>query len=113
EADGRERAQATRVGTYKGSELVGRRYTPLFDFFADTPNAFQVLARDFVSTEDGTGVVHMAPGFGEDDQNACNAVGIPTICPMDEHGRYTSEVAPWAGQHVFEANPLIIRALKD
>ena len=49
-------------------------------------------AGDFVSTEDGTGVVHMAPGFGEDDQIACNAVGIPTICPMDEHGRYTAEV---------------------
>ena len=82
----------TQVGTIKGSELVGRRYTPLFDYFADTPNAFQVLAADFVSTEDGTGVVHMAPGFGEDDQIACNAAGIPTICPMDEHGRYTAEV---------------------
>ena len=79
-----------RVATVKGSELVGRRYRPLFDFLADTPNAFQVLAGDFVSTEEGTGVVHMAPGFGEDDQIACNAVGIPTICPMDEHGRFTA-----------------------
>ena len=58
---------------------------------------FQVLGGDFVSTEDGTGIVHMAPGFGEDDQNACNAAGIPTVCPMDEHGRFTAEVPPWAG----------------
>ena len=77
----RELAGATHVGTVKGSELVGRRYKPLFPFFADTPNAFHVLAADFVSTEDGTGVVHMAPGFGEDDQNVCNAVGIPTVVP--------------------------------
>ena len=75
--------------------------------------AFQVLGADFVSTEEGTGVVHMAPGFGEDDQLACNAVGIPTLVPMDEHGRYTAEVAPWVGEHVFEANPLVIRHLKD
>ena len=52
---------------------------------------------DYVSTEDGTGVVHMAPGFGEDDQIACNAAGIPTMCPMDEHGRYTREIPEWVG----------------
>ena len=66
-----------------------------------------------MSTDEGTGVVHMAPGFGEDDQIACNAVGIPTLVPMDEHGRYTGEVPDWAGEHVFEANPHIIRRLKD
>jgi len=104
---------ARRVGTLKGSDLVGRSYTPLFSFLADTPNAFRVLPGDFVTTEDGTGVVHMAPGFGEDDQNACNAVGIPTICPMDEKGCYTAEITPWSGTHVFEANPLVIRHLKD
>ena len=108
----RELADAVHVGTLKGTELVGRHYTPLFSFFADTPNAFQVLAGDFVSTEDGTGVVHMAPGFGEEDQNACNAVGIPTVCPMDEHGRFTAEVAPWAGVHVFDANGDIVKELK-
>ncbi|HEY5663714.1 MAG TPA: isoleucine--tRNA ligase [Ilumatobacter sp.] len=109
----RELAAATRVGTVRGADLVGRRYEPLFDYFAGTPHAFQVLGADFVSTEDGTGVVHMAPGFGEDDQTVCNAVGIPTICPMDEHGRYTSEVSDWAGEHVFDANPHVIRRLKD
>ena len=108
----RELANAVQVATLKGSELAGRRYSPLFPFFADTPNAFQVLVGDFVSTEDGTGVVHMAPGFGEEDQNACNAAGIPTVCPMDEHGRFTAEVAPWAGQHVFDANGEITKELK-
>ncbi len=112
-----ELGEATRVGTLAGRELVGRRYRPLFDYFADaarygTEHAFQVLAADFVSTEDGTGIVHMAPGFGEDDQIVSNAAGIPTICPMDEHGRYTAEVADWVGEHVFDANPAIIRELK-
>jgi isoleucyl-tRNA synthetase len=108
-----ELGEAVRVGSVVGAALAGRRYTPLFDDFADTPNAFVVLPADFVSTEDGTGIVHMAPGFGEDDQIVANAAGIPTICPMDEHGRYTADVAAWAGTHVFDANPLVIRALKD
>ena len=96
-----------------GSQLVGRRYTPMFDYFADTDNAFHVLGADFVTIEDGTGVVHLAPGFGEDDQIVCNAAGIQTLCPMDEHGRYTSEIIPWAGTHVFEANPSVIAHLKE
>ena len=104
---------AEQVATLKGAELVGRRYTPLFPFFADTENAFQVLGAEFVTTEDGTGVVHMAPGFGEDDQNECNAAGIPTICPMDEHGQYTAEITPWVGRHVFDANPDVIKSLKE
>jgi isoleucyl-tRNA synthetase len=104
---------AEQVATLKGAELVGRRYTPLFPFFADTENAFQVLGAEFVTTEDGTGVVHMAPGFGEDDQNECNAAGIPTICPMDEHGQYTAEITPWVGRHVFDANPDVIKTLKE
>ena len=108
----RELAGAVRVGTMSGSDLVGRRYRPLFDYFAATPNAFRVLAGDFVTTDDGTGVVHMAPGFGEDDQLACQAAGIETVCPMDSHGCYTSDVTDWAGQHVFEANPSVIKHLK-
>ena len=108
----RELANAVRVETIQGSDLVGRHYTPLFPFFADTPNAFRVLGADFVSTEDGTGIVHMAPGFGEDDQNSSNAAGIPTVCPMDEHGRFTADVPPWAGMHVFDANTEIVKELK-
>jgi isoleucyl-tRNA synthetase len=109
----KEFADMTVIGSMSGRDLVGRRYTPMFDFFEGTDNAFQVLAAEFVTTEDGTGVVHMAPGFGEDDQVACNAAGIPTLCPMDEHGCYTSEISPWVGRHVFEANSDIIRHLKE
>ena len=100
-------------GTVAGSALVGRRYAPLFPYFADAPNAFRVLSAEFVSTEDGTGVVHLSPGHGEDDQTVCNANGIDTIVPMDGHGAYTSEITDWPGIHVFDANPLVIRRLKD
>ncbi|MFK7918323.1 MAG: isoleucine--tRNA ligase [Ilumatobacter sp.] len=113
-----EFGEATQVGSYKGTDLVGQRYAPLFPYFADTElfgteQAFQVLSADFVSVEDGTGIVHMAPGFGEDDQIVSNAAGIPTLCPMDEQGCYTAEVSDYVGTHVFDANKAIITALKE
>ncbi len=108
----RELADATQVGTLRGADLVGRRYTPLFDFLADTPNAFQVLGADFVTTEDGTGAVHLAPAFGEDDQNACQAAGIPTVVTVDEHTRFTALVPPYQGLQVFEANKPVLRDLR-
>ncbi len=109
-----ELGEGARVlGTVKGSALVGRTYRPLFDYFVGTENAFQVLAGDFVTTEDGTGVVHMAPGFGEDDQTACEAAGIPVLVPVDDRGKFTSEVPDFAGVQVFDANPLIIERLRS
>jgi isoleucyl-tRNA synthetase len=99
--------------TIKGSELVGLSYKPLFDYFKDHPNSFRILAGDFVSTEEGTGAVHMAPGFGEDDQKACEANNISIVCPVDDAGRFTEEVADFAGMQVFDANKEIIKALKD
>ncbi|HEX6967495.1 MAG TPA: isoleucine--tRNA ligase [Micromonosporaceae bacterium] len=115
EAYAKELAEFVRVGTVYGRDLVGRRYTPLFDFLVDRagPNAYQVLGADFVTTEDGTGVVHLAPAFGEDDQNTCNAAGIPTIVTVDEHTRFTSLVPPYEGQQVFDANKAVIRDLKE
>lgn len=109
----KELAEMSVVGSVTGADLVGRSYTPMFDFFSETPNAFRVLAADFVTTQEGTGVVHLAPGFGEDDQIACLAADIPTLCPMDEHGCYTADVVPWTGVHVFDANPDVIRSLKE
>ncbi len=109
----KELGQATRVGTMRGSDLAGRTYEPLFPFFARQPHAFRVLLGDFVDTQEGTGLVHMAPGFGEDDQKLCEQNGIELVCPVDQSGRFTAEVAPYAGQNVFEANKPIIHELKQ
>jgi isoleucyl-tRNA synthetase len=103
---------AERLATMKGAALVGRRYEPLFPYFEDHPRSFVILAGDFVSTEDGTGVVHMAPGFGEDDQRVCEANGIALVVPVDDSGRYTAEVTDWVGMNVFEANKPILERLK-
>ena len=108
----KELAEARVVGTVTGRELMGRQYEPLMPFFADTEGAFQVLGGDFVATEDGTGVVHMAPGFGEDDHRVCTEAGIPVRCPVDSRGQFTTEVEPYAGQLVFDANKPIIKDLK-
>jgi len=103
---------AVERGRLLGSALVGRRYRPPFDYFLGRAHCHVVLAGDFVSTEDGTGVVHLAPGFGEDDQRVCEAHGIELVCPVDEKGRFTGEVPDYAGQLVFDANKPIAAALK-
>jgi isoleucyl-tRNA synthetase len=108
----KELAAATHVATMTGTELLGRRYVPLFDFFSDTPNAHQVLGGDYVTTEDGTGVVHIAPAFGEEDKVLTDAAGIPVRNPVNAQGRFTSEVAPYEGMHVFDANKEVIRDLR-
>lgn len=101
-----------KIATLKGSDFTERAYKPLFDFFADTPDAFKVLAGDFVTAEEGTGIVHMAPGFGEDDQQVCEAAGIRVVVPVNDEGNFTSDVSDWQGQNVFEANSSIISALR-
>jgi isoleucyl-tRNA synthetase len=108
----KELGEATPVGMVTGNDLVGKRYTPLFDFLADTPNAFQVLPGDFVTTEDGTGVVHMAPAFGEDDQILCASYDIPVRVTVDDHTRFTALVPPYQGMQVFEANKPIVADLR-
>jgi isoleucyl-tRNA synthetase len=110
----RELAGAARVGTVRGAELVGRRYGPLFPYFADREagGAFRVLGAAFVDTEEGTGVVHLAPGFGEDDQATCQENGIEVVCPVDEKGEFTAEVPDYQGLQVFDANKPIIQRLK-
>ncbi|OBG74687.1 MULTISPECIES: isoleucine--tRNA ligase [unclassified Mycobacterium] len=101
------------LGTYRGAELLGTRYLPPFAYFADTENAFQVLPGDFVTTEDGTGIVHMAPAYGEDDMATTDKVGIVPVTPVDARGRFDATVPDYQGQHVFDANPHIIRDLKN
>ena len=82
----RELKVFAQKGTLKGSDLVGRRYEPMFPFFKDTPNAFRVLAADFANAEDGTGIVHIAPGFGEEDIELARADDIPLVVPVDVAG---------------------------
>ena len=101
------------VARYRGADLVGTRYVPPFPYFMDSANAFRALPAEFVSTEDGTGIVHMAPAYGEDDMLTAQAGGIEAVTPVDPKGRFDRTVPDYAGQHVFEANPNIIRDLKN
>jgi len=106
----------TIVSETKGSSLVGLTYQPLFDYFTGlrSEGAFQVLADDYVTTESGTGVVHQAPAFGEDDFRVLKNAGVTAlVCPVDMQGRFTAEVKDFAGQHVKEADKHIIKYLKD
>ena len=100
------------LATFQGSELEGLTYKPVFDYFADQPNAFMVLVADYVSTEDGTGIVHQAPAFGEDDMITCEKYGIDLVIPVDADGKFTSLVPEYQGKLVFDANRDIIRDLK-
>ena len=97
----------------KGLNLIGLNYEPIFSYFEDEKNAFKILSGEFVNTEEGTGVVHMAPGFGEDDQILCEKNGIRSLCPVDLKGRFTNEIKDYEGQLVFDANKNIIKKLKD
>jgi isoleucyl-tRNA synthetase len=102
--------------TLKGSDLKGKRYQPLFDFFAShkQEGAFQVLCDDYVTTDTGTGIVHLAPAFGEDDNRVMKAAGINSlVCPIDDAGRFTGEVPTYAGQYVKDADKEIIKDLKQ
>ena len=79
------------IKTFPGSELVGKQYQPLFPYVADADNAFQLLAADFATDTDGTGVVHLAPAFGEDDLNTCAQNGIAAVDPLTPDGRYPQD----------------------
>jgi isoleucyl-tRNA synthetase len=95
-----------------GSALLGLTYQPLFPYFKDHQGAFRVLAGDFVEEGSGTGIVHMAPGFGEEDQVLCQKEGIALVCPVDDAGKFTEEVSDFTGLQVFDANDPIIIMLK-
>lgn len=101
------------LATVTGEQLLGLHYLPPFPYFMESANAFQVLRGDFVTTEDGTGVVHMAPAYGEDDKATTDTVGIVPVTPVDSKGRFDATVPDYQGQHVFDANPQIIRDLKN
>ena len=104
--------------TVKGSELAGIRYQRLFDYYSDTEKfgterAWQILVDDYVGDGDGTGIVHQAPAYGEDDQRVCEAAGIPVLISVNERGEFVSVVSDFAGKHAFDANKDIITWLKE
>ena len=104
------------LGEFEGRDLVGAHYEPLFPYFASlaSEGAFTVLSDDYVTTDSGTGVVHQAPAFGEDDFRVLKAAGITAApCPIDMAGRFTDEITDFAGLHVKEADKQIIRHMKE
>jgi len=100
------------VARFKGEDLRGWRYEPLMPHYADR-DAFVVLADGYVTTEDGTGIVHQAPAFGEDDYRICRAAGLPLVDPLDEECRFTDEIPEYAGTFCKDADKAIIARLKD
>jgi isoleucyl-tRNA synthetase len=100
--------------TLKGERLLGLKYEPLFNYFADhaREGAFKVIHSDHVTTESGTGIVHMAPAFGEEDYFACQKEGMPMVNPVDDDGMFTAAVPDYAGKRVKEADKDIIAELK-
>lgn len=100
-----------------GKDLAGIRYERIFEYYADpekfdTENAWQILLGDYVADNEGTGVVHQAPAYGEDDQKLCEIAGIPVYVSVNERGQFNSVVTDFEGQHVFEANKPITQKLK-
>ncbi|AIC47395.1 isoleucine--tRNA ligase [Rhodoluna lacicola] len=113
-----EDAVAAIAETHLGSALAGIKYERLFDYYVDaekfnTDNAWQILVDDYVGDGDGTGIVHQAPAYGEDDQRVCNDAGIPTYVSINERGEFNSIVSDFVGQHVFDANKPISQHLKS
>ncbi|MFC1642318.1 isoleucine--tRNA ligase [Myxococcota bacterium] len=110
-----ELGKATVVRAALGTELVGRRYQPLMPYFEalGASGAFRVVAADFVTTEDGTGVVHLAPAFGEEDAEVGQREGLPEPNPVDAEGRFSAEIVDFVGLNVHAANPPICGWLKS
>ncbi|MBO5349780.1 MAG: isoleucine--tRNA ligase [Clostridia bacterium] len=99
----------------KGKDLENTEYEPVCDYFMDKKQegAFKVILADFVELDEGVGIVHIAPGFGEDDYWASKNNNIPLVCPVDEKGRYTEVIKAFAGKNVMEANMDVLRYLKS
>jgi isoleucyl-tRNA synthetase len=102
------------ISEHKGKQLAGLEYEPIFPYFAHLreKGAFRTWTADYVSIADGTGIVHTAPGFGEDDYTLLKNTQVPTVCPVDAEGRFTEEVKDYAGMFVKEADKPIIQDLK-
>lgn len=101
------------VGKLLGEEFVGLKYEPLFPYFKKTANnSFRVIAADYVTTEDGTGIVHQAPAYGEEDNLHCKENGIDFVNPVDDNGEFTDEVTDFKGRFVKDCDKDIITYLE-
>ncbi|GAA1061374.1 isoleucine--tRNA ligase [Agromyces bracchium] len=115
--DSADEARAAVSRTVQGAELDGVTYDRLFDYYADVEKfglerAWRVLVADYVTTEDGTGIVHQAPAYGEEDQKVCEAHGIPVVISVDDSGRFLPEVTDVAGLLWSDANKPLTQLLK-
>ncbi|WP_341957978.1 isoleucine--tRNA ligase [Microbacterium sp. LWH13-1.2] len=113
-----DEALAAVDATVRGADLADITYDRLFDYYADTEtygteNAWRILVDDYVTVSDGTGIVHQAPAYGEDDQRVAGAAGIPTILSLDDGGRFLPNVTDVAGQLWMDANTPLIRLLRS
>ena len=112
-----EKREYKLLEDFKGEDLIGLEYEPLYNFIKPDKPAYKVIAGDFVATEEGTGIVHIAPAFGEDDMRAGKENDLPVLMTVDEAGRFKKEITPWAGMLVKDANrkdanPLIVEDLE-
>ncbi len=103
----------TILGRYTGRDLAGKEYRRLYSFHPVDRKAFFVIEGDFVTTEDGTGIVHIAPAYGEDDYQVSKKYDLPTIHPVNKSGEFGPEVVPFAGKFVKDADLDIIRDLRE
>lgn len=105
-----------KIGELMGNELVGKKYTPLFDYYADASDLlYKIIPADYVSDADGTGIVHIAPAYGEDDFWAAKNIDpkFPILLNVDDYGNFDETVRDWTGENIFAANPKIIQFLRD
>ncbi len=105
--------QVRIVEQFKGKQLKGKRYNPLFTFLPTDKPAHRVVLGDFVTTEDGSGLVHIAPAFGAEDMQVALEEDLPILMTVAEDGTFISDVRPWSGKFVKDADPYIIRDLEE
>ncbi len=105
--------EVTELESYIGTDLCGLEYEPLYNFVKPDGKAHYIVADNYVTMDDGTGIVHIAPAFGEDDSRVCREQGLPFICHVNTQGNFIEETGEWSGVFVKDADKLVIRDLKE
>ena len=106
-------AEVQEIEAYRGTDLCGMEYEPLYTFVKPDSKAYYIIADNYVTMDDGTGIVHIAPAFGEDDSRVCKENGLPFICHVNTQGKFIPETGEWSGLFVKDTDKLIIRDLKE